>query len=112
MVFASRYLNDGRPVIAPNQVFTLGNGHRHVVGTVKASDPDAGDTLEDWQIKGGSGAYRFSINSVTGEISVADDRALDFDHAASYDLVVMVGDGKLPSHDEVVRIVSQARLRP
>ena len=109
MIFASRYLNDGRPVIAPNQVFTLENGHHPAIGKVKAADPDAGDTLQDWQIKGGSGAYKFAINSVTGEISVADERALDFSHDKSYDLVVMVGDGKLPSHDEVVRIVVRGK---
>jgi hypothetical protein len=105
MSFASTYLNDGRPVIAPNQTFFVGKGHRDVVGTVKASDPDPDDTLRDWQIKGGSGAYKFSIDGESGEITVADEREIDFTHPATYDLVVMVGDGKLPSHDQVVRII-------
>jgi hypothetical protein len=103
MQFASRYLNDGRPVIAPNQTFTVYK-KQGVVGTVKASDPDPGDTLNDWQIKGGSGAYKFSIDTASGDISIADKDAVDFKDDASYDLIVMVGDGKLPSHDQVVTI--------
>ena len=110
MIFASTYLNDGRPVIAANQTFVLGEGHRRNIGKVQASDPDPGDRLGDWQIKGGSGAYRFAINSTSGEITVVDERAIDFAHTASYDLVVMVGDGKLPSHDQVVRIVVPRKL--
>jgi hypothetical protein len=75
-----------------------------------ASDPDPGDKASDWQIKGGSGAYKFAINSASGEITVADERALDFAHHSSYDLVVMAGDGKLPSHNQVVRILVPRRL--
>jgi hypothetical protein len=104
MMFASRYLNDGRPMIAPNQTFSLRQGHHGVVGTVKASDPDPGDTLRDWQIKGGSGAYKFAIDSTSGEITVADDHALDFSDS-TYDLIISVGDGKLPSHDQSVTII-------
>jgi len=64
----SRYLYDGRPVIAPNQSFSWAID---VIGTVKASDP--GNTLSDGQIKDGTGAYRFSIRSTSGEITAADD---------------------------------------
>jgi hypothetical protein len=104
LMFASRYLNDGRPVIAAKQTFTLRHGHHGVVGTVKASDSDPGDRLSDWQIKGGSGAYKFTIDRVSGEIRVADEDDIDSHHGASYDLIVMVGDGKLPSHDQIVTI--------
>jgi hypothetical protein len=110
MVFASAYLNDGRPVIAANQTFVLGAGHRRSVGKVQASDPDPGDRLGDWQIKGGSGTYRFAINSTSGELTVVDERAIDFAHTRSYEVVVMVGDGKLPSHDQTVHIVVPRKL--
>lgn len=105
MQFASRYLNDGRPVIAPNQTFVLSFGNLWSIGTVKASDPDPGDKLTNWQIKGGTGAYRFAINSATGEITIADPFAIDFFHGASYTLTLMVSDGKLPSHDQNVTII-------
>jgi hypothetical protein len=110
MQFASRYLNDGRPQIAPSQSFVLGAGVQNVVGTVQASDPDA-EPLSGWQIKGGSGAYKFSIDSATGQIAIADAASIDFAHASSYELKVMVGDGKLPSHDAVVTITIPEKVR-
>ena len=35
---------------------------------------------------------------------MADASAIDFVHTLSYTLTLFVGDGKLPSHDEVVTI--------
>jgi hypothetical protein len=103
-LFASRYLNDGRPQIAVGQSFVLGTNVANVVGTVQATDPDSGDTLKDWQVKGGTGAYKFAINSDTGEITIADAASIDYAGTSSYTLTLMVGDGKLPSHDAVVTI--------
>ena len=112
MQFASRYLNDGRPEIAPGQTFVLGTGVANVVGMVRASDPDPGDqfALGDWQIKGGTGAYKFSIDSASGQIKVADASSIDFKNTPSYSMIVMVGDGKLPSHDAVVTITIPDKL--
>ncbi|MBV9265350.1 MAG: cadherin repeat domain-containing protein [Acidobacteriaceae bacterium] len=107
MAFASRYLNDGRPVIAPDQTFVLDS---RVLGRVKASDSDMDDTLKDWQIKGGTGAYKFSIHSATGAIRIADPEAIDFANTPSYTLILMVSDGKLPSHDQTVTITIPDRL--
>ena len=42
-----------------------------VVGSVSASDPDAGDSLS-YAITGGDPTGVFAINSATGEITVAD----------------------------------------
>lgn len=111
MMFASRYLNDARPVIEPKQTFVLGREGVNVVGTVQASDFDSSDTLDDWQIKGGSGAYKFAIDSSSGQISIADASAIDFAGTSSYDLTVMVGDGKLPSRDQVVTITIPEKLK-
>ncbi len=100
--WAARYLNDGRPVIAPNQSYTLGDGPENIVGTVTGSDPD-GDKLQSWQVKGGTGAYLFAVDSGTGQITIADASAIDFNNTL-YTIVAMVGDGKLPSHDSVITI--------
>lgn len=102
--FAARYLNDNRPVIAPDQTFELGTGSNNIVGTVAATDPDEGDALQSWQIKGGSGAYLFKIDDDTGELRIAKPHLLDFHSAKTYTLEVMVGDSKRPSFDEEVTI--------
>lgn len=107
--WASRYLNDGRPVIAPNQAFTLGDDSLNQVGNVQASDPD-NDTLQSWQVTGGTGAYKFSINPDTGGIYVLDATAIDFANTPSYTLSLFVGDGKLPSHEQTVTITIPDKL--
>jgi hypothetical protein len=101
--FAARYLNDGRPTIAAYQHFKLGEAPANTLGKVIASDTDASDTIGDWQIKGGSGAALFDIDAESGEIKIADAASIDFSKA-SYSLIVMAGDGKLPSHDTEVTI--------
>lgn len=62
-----------------------------VVGTVTAVDPDAGDLLS-FSITGGNTAGAFAIDSVTGEISVANSSALDGDTTPTFDLMVEVRD--------------------
>ena len=49
-----------------------------VVGTVAASDPDAGDTLS-YAITGGNTGGAFAINATTGQITVNNSAALDFE---------------------------------
>lgn len=102
--WAARYMNDGRPVITSGQSFTLGEAPAGTIGVVKGTDPDYGDTLQSWQVKGGTGAYKFTVDSDTGEIEIADVKGIDFWSASSYTLTLMTGDGKLPSHDETVTI--------
>jgi hypothetical protein len=104
--WAGKYLKDARPVIASGQTFSLHLLSLGFVGRVRASDPD-GDVLSNWQIKGGTGAYRLAIDSETGEITIANPLAVILDllrGTRSYTLRLMVGDGKLPSHDETVTI--------
>jgi len=102
VTFASKYLNDVRPVITPGQTFTLQNSWSNEIGTVKGT-PGGGGALQNWQIKGGNGAYIFSINGETGAITLADSSKLD-PHVSSYTLTLMVSDGILPSHDQTVTI--------
>jgi VCBS repeat-containing protein len=62
-----------------------------IVGTVVATDPDAGDSLT-FSISGGSGQTAFSIDAATGQISVAESSQLDFETTASFSLEVQVTD--------------------
>jgi hypothetical protein len=103
VTFASKYLNDTRPVIKPGQVFDFPNKFSVQVGAVKGT-PGGGGALQNWQIKGGTGAYAFSIDRDTGMIRLADPLKLLDSKTSSYTLVLMVSDGILPSHDETVTI--------
>jgi hypothetical protein len=104
-IFSARYLNDNRPVITSGLSFVLGRAPVNQVGKVTGTDLDAGDILGNWQIKGGTGAYKFKIDPDSGLITIADPSAIDFVNArTTYTLTLMVGDGKLPSHDQEVTI--------
>ena len=79
-----------RPVVG-DQVFTVDENSEDgtVVGTVTASDPDAGDSLT-YAILGGTGA--FSVDPDSGELSVLDAAQLDYESTQSFDLDVEVTD--------------------
>src|SRR5207249_677560 len=66
-----------------------------VVGTVVASDPDVGQLLA-YSITGGNAAGTFAINSSTGQITVADPAALNFETNPFFDLTVQVTDTGSP----------------
>ncbi|WP_213807376.1 cadherin repeat domain-containing protein [Granulicella sp. dw_53] len=106
VTFASKYLNDVRPVITAGQVFTL-PASSSVVGEVKGTDGGGGH-ITNWQIKGGDGAYAFDIDSATGQITVADRTKLN--GASSYVLTLMASDGILPAHDTTVTINAPAAV--
>jgi Ca2+-binding RTX toxin-like protein len=61
------------------------------VGTVTASDPDAGQTLS-YAIIGGNDSGAFAINPTTGRITVANPAALDFEATAVFNLTIQVTD--------------------
>ncbi|WP_129642151.1 cadherin repeat domain-containing protein [Peristeroidobacter agariperforans] len=109
--FAARYLNDSRPVIRNDQKFRLGEAPLNTVGTVVAEDADENDVIGSWQIKGGTGAGIFEIDAVTGDIRIAQPKRIDFRREA-YQLTVMAGDGKLPSHEAevIVNIPSEVQI--
>jgi len=67
-----------------------------VVGTVTASDPDAGQTLT-YAITGGNTGGAFTINSSTGQITVASVAAVDFETTPSFGLTVQVTDNGSPT---------------
>jgi hypothetical protein len=62
-----------------------------VVGTVTASDTDAGDTLI-YSITAGNTGGTFSIDPATGQIAVANTSLLDFETTPVWNLTVRVAD--------------------
>jgi gliding motility-associated-like protein len=61
------------------------------VHTIAATDADAGDVLT-YSIVSGNTGNAFTINSTTGEITVADVAKLDHETTTSFNLVVKVSD--------------------
>ena len=61
-----------------------------VIGSVAATDSDAGDELS-YTITAGNEAGKFAIVSTDGQVTVAG--VLDYETAASYTLTVQAGDG-------------------
>jgi hypothetical protein len=89
-----------------------------VVGRVIATDPDAGDQ-SSFSVVGGSGASAFGVDGATGDVSVIDPNAIDYERASTHDLLVQardqsgnVGIGTLTIHvldvDEPPRFDRQA----
>jgi VCBS repeat-containing protein len=66
-----------------------------VVGSVTFSDPDAGQG-HSFAITAGNTGGAFAIDSATGQLTVANGAALDFDVAPSFSLSVQVTDDGVP----------------
>jgi Ca2+-binding RTX toxin-like protein len=73
-----------------------------VVGTVSATDPDAGETFTYSLVDDAGG--RFAIDAATGQVTVADGSLLDFESAATHDITVRVTDSGSNTYDEVMSI--------
>jgi len=73
------------------------------VGTVVATDPDAGQSLS-YAITGGNTGGAFAINSSTGQITVASASQLDFENASSFSLTVQVTDSATPPLSDTATI--------
>ncbi|PXX97154.1 hypothetical protein DF185_19245, partial [Marinifilum breve] len=98
--------DDHTPVITANQTFDVDENkdNNAVIGTVLASDEDAGTSFSQWLIVGGNDDGIFAINTTSGEISIADNTNLDFEQTESYTLSITVSDGVNTSLAENVRI--------
>ena len=99
-------INDNTPVVTASQSFNINEDAANTtsVGTVAATDADAGTTLSDWTITEGNGDGIFAINSSTGEITVTDNTKLDYETRTSYYLTVTVSDGSHTSSSENISI--------
>ncbi|MHB0969746.1 MAG: cadherin domain-containing protein [Thermoanaerobaculia bacterium] len=107
--------DDGVPALSTTQIFTItlndlneaptvnpatfnvdeNSANGTLVGTATGTDPDAGQMLS-WVITGGTGMGVFAINPATGDITVVNSAALDFESAASFVLDVQVSDNGVP----------------
>ncbi|MFN6440948.1 MAG: DUF4347 domain-containing protein [Nostoc sp. DedSLP01] len=93
-------VNDA-PVITANQSFNIreNGSDGTVVGTVIATDVEGTSSFSNWAIIGGNldldgdGKAVFSINSTSGQITVADRDDLDFESQPNFQLQVAVSDG-------------------
>ncbi|SDC37260.1 cadherin domain-containing protein [Williamwhitmania taraxaci] len=99
------------PVVTPAQSFSINENliSGTVVGTVVATDPDAGTTFSGWAITAnvnpnGDGSSAFAINAATGQITVADAGDLDREINSSLTIKVTVSDGTNTSAEEDVTI--------
>lgn len=99
-------VNNQAPVITAGQQFSVNENtpDGSSVGSVSASDVDAVGYLQNWQIIGGTGASAFAINSVTGELTVADSSQLNYETTTSFSLLVTVSDGVKTSISSIVTV--------
>ncbi len=98
--------NDASPVITTSQSFTIDETalNSAIVGTVLATDADAGTTFSNWTIIDGNADAVFAINSSSGVISISDNSNLDFESTNSYVLSLSVSDGSNTSAIETITI--------
>ncbi|HTG35326.1 MAG TPA: cadherin domain-containing protein [Thermoanaerobaculia bacterium] len=84
------------PVVHPG-TFTLNENSPNgtAVGTVTFTDPDAGQA-HTFAITGGNTGGAFAIDPTTGQITVANSAALDFETTPSFSLTVQVTDNGSP----------------
>ena len=98
------YMENNLAVVTPGQAFSVNEDAAGgtVIGTVLATDADAGTTLSQWQMTDPSG--KFAIDPATGSLSLAPGATLDFEITASYSVSVSVWDGFRRSVAETVAI--------
>jgi hypothetical protein len=87
-----------RPPVIADQTFAVNENSAGgtVVGTVAASDPDAGQTLA-YQITAGNTGGAFAIDASTGRITVANAAALNYETTPVFTLAVQVTDSGMPA---------------
>lgn len=73
------------------------------VGTVIASDPDAGQVLTYAIVSGNTGNV-FALNALTGELTVLDSAAIDLELNSQFSLVIRVTDNGDPNFSATATI--------
>ena len=82
-----------------------------LINTMTASDPDAGEVLSYSIIAGNTGTA-FAINSSSGEITVNNSEALDFESTPSFNLAILVTDGSLTDEATLTITIIDVNERP
>ncbi|HUQ68233.1 MAG TPA: cadherin domain-containing protein, partial [Planctomycetaceae bacterium] len=98
-------INNNQSPVVDDQTFTLpeNSAAGTVVGTVAAADPDAGQTIT-YSITAGNAGGAFALNAATGELTVANPAALDFETNPTLQLTVKVTDNVIPGGSDTVVI--------
>ena len=99
-------LNDNVPVVGPSQNFSVDENapNSTVVGTITASDADAGTAFADWSIIDGNDDGILALDPNTGTLTIADNTLLDFENIQSLTITVSVSDGTNTSQNESVSV--------
>jgi len=98
--------NDNKPIIAASQEFVIDENPTsgYVLGTLTASDSDAGSELSNWTIVSGNSDSAFAIDAANGQISVNNSIAIDREAREKFILQLTVSDGELVSTNGNVTI--------
>ncbi len=100
------FLTQSAPIVTASQSFSIAEDITNAasVGTVLATDADAGTTFSSWTETGGTGAAIFEIDAATGDITVTDNTSIDYETTTSYTYTVTVSDGTNTSEVETITI--------
>jgi len=105
-VYAQRFSSNlpNLPPVINNQTFAVAENRPvgHVVGTVVATDPNAGQTLT-YAITAGNTGNVFAINAATGQITVTSP-TLNFEGINQYNLTVLVTDNGTPALSDTATV--------
>ncbi len=110
MQWLKTYVGNFPPVVTASQVFPVQTSavNGTVVGTLLATDANAGTTFQGWATTGGTGASYFAINAANGQVTVSNRAGLDLVGVGSYTLQVTVSDGIATSAAGTVTILTPA----
>lgn len=99
-------LNDTTPVVDGGQSFFVIESATDAtsLGTVTATDPDTVGSLQNWTIVSGNTSSAFAIDSTSGELTVNNAAALDFETLPTFTLTVRVSDGANTSANQTVTV--------
>lgn len=107
--------NDSAPIVTPAQAFDVAEtaSAGTVLGTITATDADAGDTVSNWTIVSGNADGHFVLDGVTGQLRIASGQTLNYNTTDTYLLGVTATDGTNSSASETVTVrVSDVDLPP
>ena len=89
------------PVVRDTSFQLVENTDQIIVGSIKATDPDIGQTLT-FQFEGNTDELPFSINANSGEITLTDQ--LNFEESGSYETVVKIIDSGVPAITKTIQL--------
>ncbi len=89
--------NANEPPVLADQGFSIAENSPNatVLGTLAFTDPDAGETYA-WSITAGNTGGAFTIGATSGQITVANAAAVNFEATPSFSLTVQITDDGTP----------------